>query len=226
MVLDPKQATVAYRCPECGSGVISVVGLFALSADMLKLKCTCQKSEMQIIYNRREGNVRLSVPCICCDKPHNYNVNSQMFFDNDIFLLQCPYTDINIGFVGEGNQVKAELARTELELLDMLEQNGIDDFHDLHGNSDTLSDPQVREVVMYVIAELDAEGKIFCKCHPNGHEPLPCEVFEREECAYDVEITGEGIRVTCRECGSTCLIPTDSMLDAHAFLNSDSLSLE
>ena len=125
MVIDQKKTTVAYRCPECGSGVMSVVGLFSLSADMVKLKCSgCGKSDMQVIYRKSEGQMRINVPCIFCNKPHTFNVNSSMFFSKDIFLLPCPYSDINIGFVGETNHVKAELARTELELLDDNSCNG------------------------------------------------------------------------------------------------------
>ena len=137
MVIDQKKTTVAYRCPECGAGVMSVVGLFSLSADMIKLKCSsCGKSDMQVIYRKNENQMRINVPCIFCNKPHTFNVNSSMFFSKDIFLLPCPYSDINIGFVGETNHVKAELARTELELLDMLEENGISDFKDLHGDGE------------------------------------------------------------------------------------------
>ncbi len=226
MVIDQKQTTVAYRCPECGAGVISLVGLFTLSADMVKLKCTCGKSEMQVIYRREDNQMRLSIPCIFCRKPHTYHVNSNMFFSKDVFLLPCPYSDINIGFVGETNLVKAELARTELELLDMLEENGISDFKSLHGDEDDLPDPQVMDVIAYIVRDLDAEGKIFCRCYPEGREPLPDDVLEREDSSYDVEVTEEGIEVSCTKCGAKKVIPTDSMLTAHAFLNADFLELE
>ncbi len=226
MVLDSKQTTVAYRCRECGAGVISAVGLFALSADMVRLKCPCHKSEMQIVYNKSAGQVRLTVPCIFCEKPHNFNVSSSLFFGKDLFVLPCPYSDINIGFVGDANLVKAELARTELELLDMLEENGIEDFKSLHGDEQILADPQIRDVVMYVIKDLDAEGKIYCKCYPQGRDPIPDGELEREDCLYDAEITDKGIKVTCRGCGASCTLPADSMLTAHAFLNSDFLKLE
>lgn len=216
MVIEPKQTTVAYRCPHCGAGVMSLVGLFSLSADMLKLKCTCGKSEMTVVYTR-DKKVRLTVPCILCPKPHQFTVNQSLFFGQDLFVLPCPYSDINICFMGETNQVKAELARTELELLDLLEQNGIDSFEALHGEEGPdLTDPQVRDIVMFVIHDLDAEGKIFCKCDP---EKTP----ERQ---YDAEITPDGILVSCSCCGASRLIPTDSLLSAHAFLNCDSLHLE
>ena len=120
MVLDPKQTTVAYRCPHCGTGVISAVNLFSLSADMVKLKCTCGKSELKAVISA-DKRVRLTVPCMICAKSHSFTLNTTLFFDKDLFAMQCPYSDINIACVGETNQVKAELARGELELLDLME---------------------------------------------------------------------------------------------------------
>lgn len=235
MVLNEKRTTVAYRCPICGSGVMSAVGLFNLSADMVKLKCPCGKSEMQIVRRRDgtpDGNVRLTVPCLFCPKPHIFTLRDSVFFSDDLFTLPCPLTDVNICFTGEINRVKAELARTELELLDILEQNGISDFSALHGDEHDLSDPQVREVVLYVIRELEAEEKLYCRC-PDRQENQADRTDrpDRADTAagddrYEAEITPEGIRVSCRRCGATALIPTDSMVSAHEFLTADSLKLE
>ena len=122
MILEPKQTTVAYRCPVCGQGVISAVGLFALKGDMIKLKCECGGSELTAVRSN-DGKVRLTVPCIMCPKPHNFTVSESLFFSRDIFMLPCPYTDVNICFLGDREKVTGELERTELELLDMLEDN-------------------------------------------------------------------------------------------------------
>jgi hypothetical protein len=113
MLLNEKRTTVAYRCPDCGGGIMSAVGLFNLSADMVKLKCTCGKSELKIVYNR-DGSVRLTVPCLICSQPHTFTVNASLFFSDELFVLPCPYSDINIAFTGEMNTVKAELVRTEM----------------------------------------------------------------------------------------------------------------
>ena len=229
MVLNEKRTTVAYRCPDCGGGILSAVGLFNLSADMVKLKCTCGESELKIVYNR-DGTVRLTVPCLICSQPHTFTVRSNLFFSNDLFVLPCPYSDINICFTGEMNQVKAELARTELELLDMLEDSGITDFSSLHGDEQDLGDPQIRDIVLFVIDDLDAEGKIFCRCHPDlsmgNHTASDYPEWNEESSRYEAEITSDGILLTCRVCGASRVIPTDSMLSAHAFLNADSLHLE
>ncbi len=213
MVLDAKQTTVAYRCPHCGTGVLSAVGLFALSADMIKLKCTCGESEMSVVYSK-DGKLRLTVPCILCPTPHSFTVNSSVFFKNDLFLLPCPYSDINICMIGEENKVKAELARTELELLDLLEEHGIENF-DIFHKEQTLTDPQILDIILFVINDLDAEGKIYCKCGETDGDG-----------DYEVEMTEDGIKVSCKRCGASKTIPSDSLINAHEFLNCDSLTLE
>ena len=216
MVLENMQTTVAYRCPHCGAGVMSLVGIFNLSADMLKLKCSCGHSEMTVVL-KKDGQVRFTVPCILCPKPHNYTVSSKIFFGKELFVLPCPYSDINICMMGESNHVKAELARTELELLDLMEEHGISDFAALHEEAQELvSDPQVLEILMFVIRDLDAEGKIYCRCDKK----------ESEEGDFEVEVTPQGVCVTCRKCGATKTLPAGSLLEAHDFLNADSLRLE
>jgi len=223
MILQAKHTTVAYRCPHCGAGVMSAVGLFNLSADMVKLKCTCGKSEMKIVYHR-DGTVRLTVPCKLCSDPHIYAIRSNVFFTDDLFVLPCPYSDINICMTGEMNLVKAELARTELALLDLLEEHGITDLSALHKDEEALSDPQIRDIVLFVINDMEEEGKIYCSCRHEQNQ-VTQEIPEGES-RYDAEITPDGVLVSCRICGAKRLVPTDSSLAAHAFLNSDCLYLE
>ena len=220
MVLDAKQTTVAYRCPHCGAGVMSIVGLFALSADMVKLKCTCGNSEMSIVYSK-DGKVRLTVPCILCPKPHSFTLNSSVFFKNDLFVLPCPLSDINVCMMGEENKVKAELARSELELLDLLEEHGLESFDAFRGGKETLTDPQILDIILYVINDLDAEGKIYCRCNKqdSGKDA-------EEDSSYDAEMLPEGLKVTCTRCGASKVIPANSLIAAHEFLNADSLTLE
>lgn len=213
MVLEPKQTTVAYRCPSCGAGVMSAVGLFNLNADMVKLKCDCGGSEMTVVMGS-DKKVRFTVPCILCPNPHSFTVSSSIFFNKDLFVLPCPYSDINIAMMGEVNHVKAELSRTELELLDLLEKSGLSDFNSLHGDEQELSDPQVFDIIKYVITELDEEGKIYCRCGKD------------EEKEYDAEVLPEAVKITCKKCGASKTIPTNSLIAANEFLNIDSLELE
>ncbi len=213
MILEPKETTLAYRCPACGAGVMSAVGLFNLNSGMVKLKCDCKESEMSVVYSK-EGKLRFSVPCIICPKPHSFTLNSSIFFGKELFVLPCPYTGINIAMMGETNVVKAELARSELELLDMLEKSGLTSFESLRRSGESLADPQVMDIITYVIRELDEEGKISCRCSDDG---------ERE---YELEFLPESLVISCKRCGAKKEISTASLIDAHEFLNSDSLTLE
>ena len=212
MVLQPKHTTVAYRCPHCGAGVMSAVGLFDLTAHMVKLKCSCGESEMTVVY-QKDGTVRFTVPCIFCPKPHHFSVKSSVFFGKELFALPCPYAEINIGLMGEINHIKAELSRGELELMELVEKSG-GSLAAIRGEEEYLHDPQVLEIVTYVLRELDEEGKIHCRC-PAG-----------EEGDYEVEILEDSIRVTCKKCGATKSMPSDSIIAAHDFLYTDSLELE
>ena len=215
MILNAKQTTVAYRCPHCGAGVLSAINPFALHADMVKLKCDCGNSEMQI-SSAADGKIRLTVPCLVCPSPHIFTVNESLFFGKDLFTMQCPYvSDLTISLFGETENVKAELARGELALMDLMEKQGLESFDCFRDDEETLPDPQILDIVMFVINDMDAEGKIYCKCpsDDNGRD-------------YEVDITPEGVRVTCKKCGASRTIPTDSRLSAHAFLNADALYLE
>ena len=75
-------------------------------------------------------------------------------------------------------------------------------------------DPQITEIITYVIRELDDEGKIHCRC-PEGVEG-----------DYELEFTREGGLVSCKSCGASTTIAADSLISAHEFLNADSLELE
>ena len=214
MIIETKQTTVAYRCPHCGAGVMGMVGLFSLTADMIKLKCDCGKSEMTVVYGK-DDKVRLTVPCMVCPNPHRFTVSKSVFFGKELFALPCPYSNLPAAVMGEMNLVKAELARGELELLDMLEKNGVESLEDLNRGEEELPDPQIMDIIMFVIHDLDAEGKIYCKCSE-----------ENDDREYEAQICEDGILVSCKACGASRLIPTDSRLSAHAFLNADALYLE
>ena len=218
MVLDSKQTTVAYRCPHCGAGVLSMVNVFSLGADMIKLKCDCHKSEMTVL-KQSDGKIRLSVPCIICPKLHTFVISPSIFFGKEEFFLQCPYSDVNIGFIGEENHVKAELARSELELLELMEKNGISDLSALHGEDEEeyFSDPEMLQAVLFVLRELDEEGKIYCRCDRSD---------EHDEEKYEFEVQKGRVLVRCRDCGAQAFISADNSLDAYAFVDADSLQLK
>lgn len=215
MILNAKQTTVAYRCPHCGAGVLSAVNPFALRADMVKLKCDCGESEM-LVSAGSDGKLRLTVPCLVCPSPHIFTVSESLFFGKELFTMQCPYvSDLTLALFGDVENVKAELARGELALMDLMEKNGMESFDVFRDDEESLPDPQILDIVIFVINDMDAEGKIHCRCAEGENDR-----------GYTVEILRDGVLVKCKCCGASRLIPTDSRMSAHAFLNADALHLE
>ena len=91
----------------------------------------------------------------------------------------------------------------------------IESYEALHREEEELlPDPQIRQIVSFVIGELKEEKKIFCKCP------------ESTEGHYESRIMEDGILVYCKDCGASHIVPVDSYLGAHTFLDCDSLHLE
>ncbi len=214
MILSAKETTITYRCPECGSWVSSIVGMFALSADMVRLKCTCGKSEMTI-ENTSDGKVRLKVPCFFCPQEHTYTISSNMFYNRDIFALPCAYSGIDISYMGRKDAIDEAVRANDEELLEILGDTGYEEFANARDSvsDDFLSDPQILDIVSFVIRDLDEAGEIRCRC-------------PEDEGCYSIEVTDEAIIVKCDNCGASAVIPVTSTITANAFLECTHLDLK
>lgn len=214
MILGDKETTVSYRCPHCGMWVTGLVGMFSLSADMIRLKCPCGESETDIVYTN-DKKIRITAPCFLCPQPHSYTLSGTVFFQREIFALPCAYSGIDICFIGNGDKVSEATKAADEELMSLMGENDYTDFEEARNSavSEIFSDPQILEIVNFVIRDLDEAGEISCKC------------FDDEGC-YSVEVTENGIAVVCENCGAKALIPVTSTLTANAFLNCDHLDLK
>lgn len=212
MILNKKETTIAYRCPSCGSSVMSLVGIFALSGDMIKLKCPCGESELVIAYTK-DKKIRLVVPCLICPKPHNYTISGTIFFERDIFTLSCSFSGVNMCHIGKQDEVMKSLQNTERSLLEMLGGTDLDDFDNMRTSQRDITDPHILDIIIYVIRDLEADQKIKCRC------------LNRENNVYDIRIEDTCVTVSCPKCEADRRIPTDSLINATNFLHCDSIEL-
>ena len=222
MVLEQKQTHVAYHCPHCGMAVLGYVGEFALSADMLKIKCECGNSALTVTYTN-DKKIRLQVPCLFCENPHHYVLSQEVFFSREILLLDCPYMMMNLCFVGKPQPLQEALNKSAAQLNEFFEKNGLllpaaqeaeeeDTALRVENDEDAplIPDEQVHDIIHFLVKDLEAEGKIDCPC---GTGP------------YETEITVGGVRVVCGECGAEYLFPVESVSRAEAFLSLSELTL-
>lgn len=214
MIVTPKQRQIAYRCPECGNAVFGLVGRFAMKANLLRLKCSCDKSSALDISYTGDGKIRLSVPCIFCKQNHSFVVSESIFFNRDKFLLNCPYTGMDISFIGNEDAIAEELERTQIELERLLTQLEAEELSDIQpqdmNDDEILPDPAVYDTVRFIVKDLEAEGKVDCPCH---------------EGTYELRFCDEGIQVYCEKCGATYTFHTSSPSVTEEYLSLDSITL-
>ncbi len=215
MAVLPTQRHIAYRCPDCGSAVIGIIGRFALAANMLRVKCSCG-SEHTLDINIAGGEkVRLSVPCLFCRQNHSFVVNESLFFDKDRFLLNCPYSGMDIAFIGDEETVRAELNRTGEELEALMKNLEAEELSDIQpqdmGEDEILPDPAVYDTLRFVVKDLEEEGHLKCPC---GNGP------------YDLRFTYGGLQVWCESCGASHDFKVGSPTIAEEFLTLDELILK
>ncbi|MBP3436283.1 MAG: hypothetical protein J6K61_00040 [Clostridia bacterium] len=220
MILEQKQAHIAYHCPYCGNAVLGFVGAFALSGDMLKIKCTCGHSELSVTCTK-DNKVRLTVPCLFCENPHHFVVSQTVFFGRDVFLLNCPYAGMDVCFIGKPEHLQKELDRSAKELNALYEEMGAvlpiaeeSEREEITppqlSEEELLPDEEVYDIVRFLVRELQADAAIDCPCHSGD---------------YDFEMIAGGVRVYCRECGADYLFPANTVSAAQEFLGCDEVKL-
>lgn len=209
MIINQKKTTLAYRCPVCGGVPTSMVGAFSLSGDLFKLKCSCGGSHMTV-EKLRDGKLRLTVPCVACPAPHTYTLSSDVFFNSDVFIIPCSLCGVDLCFIGKEQEVADAIKRSNEEILLALGDSSIDSLK--NDKKHELSDPQVVEIVTYVVHELADEGKIYCGCNEGEGE-------------YECNVYNDFVTVKCKKCHKSATIPADSTIAAHDFLNADKLTL-
>ncbi len=213
MVLNPGQTHIAYRCPECATLIYGFVGKFALAAGMLRLKCSCGNSALDVSFTQ-DKKVRLSVPCIFCKQNHNYVVSQNLFFGRDIFLLNCPYSNMDICFIGEKKKTDEQAERTGKELERLLADLEAEDLKDIQpmdvDEEEVLPDPVVYDCIRFLVKELEEDGRIDCPCHSGR---------------YELRFCNEGIQVFCPECGASHVFNTEATAASEEYLSLDSLTL-
>ncbi len=191
-MIEKRERHIAYRCPECGVANLGLVGKFALSAGMLRLKCECEGADALEVGVTNDDKIKLTVPCLFCKSSHNYIITKGMYLERDSFTLNCPYAGVDIAFVGDKEAIDRELERTQGEILTIMKGFGAEELSDIQpmdmNDDEILPDPGVYDTIRFIVKELEADGKVYCPCH-NGE--------------YDLRFIEDGIQVYCTKCGAS-----------------------
>jgi hypothetical protein len=188
MILQPKESTLAYRCPACGKSVVSVTGVFALTGDMIKLKCGCGNSEL-LIKSEGEDKMRLIVPCLFCPTPHQYVISKKLLLNREIFAFPCNYAGVDICFSGSKGAVLKAVEESDKRLSEIIDDTELAHIYEQNQSDEEnlYNDEHVRDMILFVLGDLCEEGKIFCDCSDGGDFLVENEIGK--------------VRIMCKKCG-------------------------
>ena len=205
---------IAYRCPECTDAIFGFVGRYALRADMLRLKCDKDDFSLEL-KSAANGKVNISAPCILCRQNHNYTVSDELLFSKDILTLPCPYSSVDIVFIGDREKIAGEVDRTANELSMLVSSLEAEDVHDLQPEDmredEILPEPMLYDTLRFVLKTLEAEEAVDCPCH-NGD--------------YDLRFYENKVQAYCKLCGATYTFNATSPAVAEEYISLDRLILK
>ena len=219
MIITPKETNIAYRCPKCGQGVKSVVGIFSLTGDKLKLKCPCGGSALDI-DRTRDNKYMITAPCVMCGTDHKFTIAASSFFEKELFTYPCTYTGVDCCFIGLADKVSEALDNNEKEVIELYKRIGVEDpaemLHGEYGDDDDdekvdIEDTDVLDSIMFVLRDLLDTDSIKCNCNEPDYDFTLCDGY---------------IKVFCRNCGASADIPARGRHDAESFLECYELKLK
>ena len=209
-----RRTQIAYRCPDCATATVGFLGGLGAVSDMLRLKCSCGESAMDI-KNQNDGKVNMSVPCVYCKSNHTFVVSSEIMQREELTKFSCPYSGMGIAFIGDEESVAAEVEKSAEELLRImtsLEAETVSDIQPQDVGEDSMPpDPAIYDTLNFVLRDLEAEGEVHCPCKSGS---------------YDLRFTDDGMQIWCKNCGATYDFYAKSVSVAEEYLTIDSITLK
>ena len=207
-----RRTQIAYRCPECTSLTVGFLGGLTAAADMLRLRCDCGASALDI-KKRGDGGIHLSVPCVYCKDNHGLDLSSALLERDRIIRLPCPYSGMGILFIGDEEEMESALAESADELsrvMSAFEAETVSDIQPEDDDGDSAPDPAIYDTFNFLLRDLESEGGVKC----------PCECGE-----YDLRFIDGGIQIYCKNCGASRDFHAASAASAEEYLTLDEITL-
>ena len=208
-----KRTQIAFRCPECAVMTVGFLGGLSSVSDMLRLKCSCGESALDI-KKQHDGRINLSVPCVYCKSNHAFVVSPEIMQRDELTKFSCPYSGMGIAFIGDEASVEAESERSAEELsriMVSLEAETVSDIQPQDVAEDSMPpDPAIFDTFNFILRDLEAEGEVHCPC-PDGE--------------YDLRFTDDGMQIFCKKCGASHDFYAKSTHAAELYLDIDSITL-
>ncbi|QCX33404.1 hypothetical protein FDN13_06600 [Caloramator sp. E03] len=113
---------IAVRCSNCGEYNIADVDIFKLK-EPTGIKCECG----QVPYKVKKINKTLifDISCIGCENIHSYKFKIRDLMSNQINIISCPNSGIEIAFIGNESYVEGIVEKYRNDMIELLKALGI-----------------------------------------------------------------------------------------------------
>lgn len=165
---------VAIRCPECGRMDFHALSMFDFSGKKTrKIECSCGVGLMTI-GTKDWKRFWIQVHCIMCETMHMLYFARRELWSKRVIELNCDDTEVEIGYIGPREGVKAAIAKQDKSLQEMAEDLGFVEYFE---------NPEIMYEVLDSLHRF-AEGNLLsCQC---GNTQINVEIFpERVELRCD-----------------------------------------
>lgn len=214
MARETLRTQIAFRCSECGYATVGFLGGLSAVTDLLRLKCACGGSSLDI-KRESDGKAHITVPCVYCKSSHGYVFSPEVLTRREITKLACPYSGMDIAFFGDEELIPKELDRTAEELDRIMKSFEAEELSDIQPQDvsieDEVSDPAVYDTLNFLVRDLESEGKVKCPCDSG---------------AYSLRFCPGGVQVYCENCGATYTFYATTPTIAEEYLSTDEINLK
>lgn len=204
---------IAYRCPECGVATVGIFEGVTKVSDLIRLKCECAGSSLDI-KREKENKLHLGVPCLYCKSSHGYLISPDIAKREGATSLGCPFSGMDIAFLGTETEIGIELDRTARELDSLMKALEAEELSDIQpqdmAEAEVLPDPAVYDTLRFVLKDLEAEGRVKCPCGLGS---------------YDLRFIEGGLQAYCEHCGASYDFHAPTPTLAEEYLNMDEIEL-
>lgn len=211
--MDLQTTTIAFICPTCGASVVKDINIFSLSGG-LDISCRCGETlGIKVTHDRK---VTLSVPCPACPDNHTTRLSGASFFQKELFKMQCPYTALDICFIGQKTNVLKALDEHKKFLEEAFAESQGDEAPD----DDVLKDayasydnPEIMSEVLILLRDFLTENDVVCDCTPDKK-------------MISVDIARNYVVLRCETCGKSRKIRALTENDVTYLCELDKLELK
>ncbi len=186
-MLEDAKRSIAFICPVCRQPVILERTAFQLAASGSRLPCPCGKSGIDV--EMMGGQVRLTVPCLFCEKEHTVNCSTSAFLRERTLAFSCAASGLDCCYVGEEESVFAAMRRLE-ETVDALESEA--------GAQGSFLNEVVMQEILEELRDIGRRGGISCSCG--------CREWK-------MKINYSSVELFCARCDGALKIPAATLSD-------------